>query len=207
MHYIAFADTYSHLGNRGFNPQAQQPYPARQPYDDPTYSRLEQFQRGGAPPQAMNGPHVAHQQGQQVGMGAGGMERQRMMAPQPPQATPPQYPLAGDDPYILYHHQQQQLPRQQQPVNAHNFLGVPHQLAVEPVQPAPAKPKEPEGWVCPKCTLLNNPRRPGCEVCSADRPADYVVPDEAPIAEFEKKARENEALFEEVRMYRMMLTS
>ncbi|KFP06594.1 RanBP-type and C3HC4-type zinc finger-containing protein 1, partial [Calypte anna] len=32
------------------------------------------------------------------------------------------------------------------------------------------------GWACPKCTFINKPTRPGCEMCSTDRPEDYVVP-------------------------------
>ncbi|KFU93759.1 RanBP-type and C3HC4-type zinc finger-containing protein 1, partial [Chaetura pelagica] len=32
------------------------------------------------------------------------------------------------------------------------------------------------GWACPKCTFINKPTRPGCEMCSTDRPDDYVVP-------------------------------
>ncbi|NXL38970.1 HOIL1 protein, partial [Glaucidium brasilianum] len=32
------------------------------------------------------------------------------------------------------------------------------------------------GWSCPKCTFINKPTRPGCEMCSTDRPDDYVVP-------------------------------
>ncbi|XP_074745762.1 sharpin [Strix uralensis] len=32
------------------------------------------------------------------------------------------------------------------------------------------------GWSCPKCTFINKPTRPGCEMCSTDRPEDYVVP-------------------------------
>ncbi|XP_040552088.1 sharpin isoform X2 [Gallus gallus] len=34
----------------------------------------------------------------------------------------------------------------------------------------------PAGWSCPKCTFINKPTRPGCEMCSTDRPPDYVVP-------------------------------
>ncbi|XP_021239293.1 ranBP-type and C3HC4-type zinc finger-containing protein 1-like, partial [Numida meleagris] len=34
----------------------------------------------------------------------------------------------------------------------------------------------PAGWSCPKCTYINKPTRPGCEMCSTDRPPDYVVP-------------------------------
>ncbi|NXJ86893.1 HOIL1 protein, partial [Trogon melanurus] len=34
----------------------------------------------------------------------------------------------------------------------------------------------PAGWSCPKCTFINKPTRPGCEMCSTARPDDYVVP-------------------------------
>lgn len=47
------------------------------------------------------------------------------------------------------------------------------------VPPPPAPPMEPQGevgWVCPLCTFVNLPYRPGCEICSNDRPDDYVVP-------------------------------
>ncbi|XP_061778001.1 ranBP-type and C3HC4-type zinc finger-containing protein 1 isoform X1 [Nerophis ophidion] len=33
-----------------------------------------------------------------------------------------------------------------------------------------------QGWSCPSCTFINKPTRPGCEICSADRPDNYVVP-------------------------------
>ena len=33
-----------------------------------------------------------------------------------------------------------------------------------------------DGWECPTCTLLNEPKRPGCEACTTERPADYVIP-------------------------------
>ncbi|XP_036418415.1 ranBP-type and C3HC4-type zinc finger-containing protein 1 [Colossoma macropomum] len=32
------------------------------------------------------------------------------------------------------------------------------------------------GWACPSCTFINKPTRPGCEMCSADRPEGYTVP-------------------------------
>ncbi|XP_065485231.1 sharpin isoform X2 [Caloenas nicobarica] len=42
---------------------------------------------------------------------------------------------------------------------------------------APSLPSPvPAGWSCPQCTFINKPTRPGCEMCSADRPGDYVVP-------------------------------
>ncbi|NXF89963.1 HOIL1 protein, partial [Eubucco bourcierii] len=39
-------------------------------------------------------------------------------------------------------------------------------------QPSPVQ----AGWSCPKCTFINKPTRPGCEMCSSARPDDYVVP-------------------------------
>lgn len=32
------------------------------------------------------------------------------------------------------------------------------------------------GWSCPTCTYINKPTRPGCELCSTNRPESYVVP-------------------------------
>uniref|UniRef100_A0A8C7SJU6 RanBP2-type domain-containing protein n=1 Tax=Oncorhynchus mykiss TaxID=8022 RepID=A0A8C7SJU6_ONCMY len=29
------------------------------------------------------------------------------------------------------------------------------------------------GWACPSCTYINKPMRPGCEICSTDRPEFY----------------------------------
>lgn len=34
------------------------------------------------------------------------------------------------------------------------------------------------GWVCPLCTLINSPNRPGCVACSETRPSSYIIPDE-----------------------------
>ncbi|XP_064010567.1 sharpin [Pogoniulus pusillus] len=43
--------------------------------------------------------------------------------------------------------------------------------------PAPRQPSPVQaGWSCPKCTFINKPTRPGCEMCSSARPDDYVVP-------------------------------
>ncbi|XP_019395322.1 PREDICTED: ranBP-type and C3HC4-type zinc finger-containing protein 1 [Crocodylus porosus] len=33
------------------------------------------------------------------------------------------------------------------------------------------------GWVCPRCTYVNKPTRPGCELCCQGRPEGYRVPD------------------------------
>uniref|UniRef100_A0A8C8DXY6 RanBP-type and C3HC4-type zinc finger-containing protein 1 n=1 Tax=Oryzias sinensis TaxID=183150 RepID=A0A8C8DXY6_9TELE len=32
------------------------------------------------------------------------------------------------------------------------------------------------GWSCPSCTYINKPTRPGCEICSTNRPESYIVP-------------------------------
>lgn len=199
------AATYSHLDNRGFNPQAQQqPYPNPQQYrgvDDPTYSHLGQIQGGGQPQGDARPQAMSRGVPQQLG---GGMGQQRM-APQP--VMPRQYAQQQRGGQLEIEYRQ----GGQQAVNTQSYLGVPEQLMVpnnaplhqnqqqQPVlQAKPAPPKQ-QGWVCPQCTLVNNPRRPGCELCSCARPDDYVVPDEAPLAEFERKAKENEALFEQVR--------
>ncbi|XP_068160357.1 ranBP-type and C3HC4-type zinc finger-containing protein 1 isoform X2 [Antennarius striatus] len=33
-----------------------------------------------------------------------------------------------------------------------------------------------QGWPCPSCTYINKPTRPGCEICSTNRPENYVIP-------------------------------
>ncbi|KAM6908735.1 ranBP-type and C3HC4-type zinc finger-containing protein 1 [Lycodopsis pacificus] len=33
-----------------------------------------------------------------------------------------------------------------------------------------------QGWSCPSCTYINKPTRPGCEICSTNRPDNYVIP-------------------------------
>ncbi|XP_077085196.1 ranBP-type and C3HC4-type zinc finger-containing protein 1 isoform X1 [Siphateles boraxobius] len=41
---------------------------------------------------------------------------------------------------------------------------------------APKRTSKQLGWACPTCTYINKPTRPGCEMCSADRPEGYTVP-------------------------------
>lgn len=41
---------------------------------------------------------------------------------------------------------------------------------------APNRTNTQLGWACPSCTYINKPTRPGCEMCSADRPESYTVP-------------------------------
>ena len=58
------------------------------------------------------------------------------------------------------------------------------------------------GWTCPVCTYINLPTRPGCEMCSSDRPAGYVVPDGTRLDERERSRiaaeERSEALFQQV---------
>ncbi|ESO82757.1 hypothetical protein LOTGIDRAFT_109179 [Lottia gigantea] len=66
-----------------------------------------------------------------------------------------------------------------------------------PKLPKPArsiKSEEPIGWICHECTYINIPTRPGCEICSADRPIDYTIPTEyvLPNEEIERIRREEE---------------
>jgi len=51
-----------------------------------------------------------------------------------------------------------------------------------------------KGWACTQCTYKNVPTRPGCEVCGADRPDDYVVPDDVPITESERVRLQQEGV-------------
>ncbi|XP_053913716.1 sharpin isoform X2 [Cuculus canorus] len=48
-------------------------------------------------------------------------------------------------------------------------------LSAQPVAANPPSPVQ-TGWSCPKCTFINKPTRPGCEMCSTDRPDDYTIP-------------------------------
>lgn len=51
-------------------------------------------------------------------------------------------------------------------------------MSSQRVREAPAPPAPPPvGWICTMCTFVNPPLRPGCEMCSTDRPQDYQVPD------------------------------
>ncbi|XP_029448079.1 ranBP-type and C3HC4-type zinc finger-containing protein 1-like isoform X1 [Rhinatrema bivittatum] len=56
---------------------------------------------------------------------------------------------------------------------------LPNTINSKPFQSTVAPPSPlPTGWSCPSCTYINKPTRPGCEMCSADRPQDYVIPGE-----------------------------
>ena len=73
---------------------------------------------------------------------------------------------------------------------------------VEPVEQQVQEDGRRQGWTCPLCTFVNVPTRPGCEMCSTERPADYQVPagatvDDRERSRIEAEARE-EALFQQV---------
>ena len=43
------------------------------------------------------------------------------------------------------------------------------------------------GWTCPLCTFINEPFRPGCMMCSVERPEGYQPPvDYKPTKEEER---------------------
>ncbi|XP_066289168.1 ranBP-type and C3HC4-type zinc finger-containing protein 1-like [Branchiostoma lanceolatum] len=56
------------------------------------------------------------------------------------------------------------------------------------------------GWSCPACTYVNQPTRPGCEICGTPRPEDYRVPENYIPDEEERERLRKEQQAEE--MYR-----
>ncbi|XP_050795305.1 sharpin isoform X2 [Gopherus flavomarginatus] len=52
---------------------------------------------------------------------------------------------------------------------------LPSQSKAPPAAAPPPSPVQ-TGWSCAKCTFINKPTRPGCEMCSTDRPVEYMVP-------------------------------
>nr|XP_004656473.1 sharpin [Jaculus jaculus] len=49
-------------------------------------------------------------------------------------------------------------------------LELPH--APQPTSSSVSSPAQP-GWPCPSCTFINAPSRPGCEMCSTQRPCSW----------------------------------
>ncbi len=54
------------------------------------------------------------------------------------------------------------------------------------------------GWTCGRCTYVNLPTRPGCEMCCDVRPADYQVPTDYKMTQEEKERLERETQLEEM---------
>ena len=73
---------------------------------------------------------------------------------------------------------------------------------LEPVEQQAEEDGNAVGWTCEVCTYINKPTRPGCEMCSSDRPAGYVVPAGMQVDERERSriaaAEREEALFQQV---------
>lgn len=73
---------------------------------------------------------------------------------------------------------------------------------LEPVEQQAEEDGNPVGWTCEVCTYINKPTRPGCEMCSSDRPAGYEVPAGMQLDERERSriaaAEREEALFQQV---------
>ncbi|KAH3772946.1 hypothetical protein DPMN_174293 [Dreissena polymorpha] len=68
----------------------------------------------------------------------------------------------------------------------------------EPRGRQPVEDEEPvQGWSCTACTFINQPTRPGCELCSAPRPADYVIPADYVMTEAERLRQDEEELLEQ----------
>jgi len=74
----------------------------------------------------------------------------------------------------------------------------PEVVMKEPEKPAhpPTPPKI--GWTCPTCTVINEPFRPGCEVCGENRPEDYKPPADYKPTKDEEKFLQEDKGFEEV---------
>ncbi|KAG5841986.1 ranBP-type and C3HC4-type zinc finger-containing protein 1-like isoform X3 [Anguilla anguilla] len=58
--------------------------------------------------------------------------------------------------------------------------------------PVPNNPKTQLGWSCPSCTFINKPTRPGCEICSTDRPPSYRQDPPDPHRLHQEKGRREE---------------
>ncbi|CAL8339319.1 unnamed protein product [Lota lota] len=56
-------------------------------------------------------------------------------------------------------------------------LGADVLTAPPPKVPPKVPPKPSRGWTCKICTFVNKPTRPGCEMCTEERPVDYQVPE------------------------------
>ncbi|XP_006811819.1 ranBP-type and C3HC4-type zinc finger-containing protein 1-like, partial [Saccoglossus kowalevskii] len=84
---------------------------------------------------------------------------------------------------------------------ASNVIGNSPQRPLLPPPPPPAQRQgsvSRDGWTCPICTFVNPPTRPGCEMCSADRPEDFQIPDDYVPMGPEKDRLQEVALHEQL---------
>ena len=75
---------------------------------------------------------------------------------------------------------------------------VPEAVMKEPEKPVrpPTPPKI--GWPCPSCTVINEPYRPGCEVCGTGRPDGYEPPADYKLTKEEERYLQDDKGLEEV---------
>ncbi|XP_070536126.1 ranBP-type and C3HC4-type zinc finger-containing protein 1-like isoform X2 [Ptychodera flava] len=83
-------------------------------------------------------------------------------------------------------------------VRDHDDYHGPTSITRRPTEPPPPPPTQRQrsrevGWECPTCTFLNEPTRPGCEMCSTTKPDDFVLPDDYVPTDREKERLEQEA--------------
>ncbi|CAI8016046.1 RanBP-type and C3HC4-type zinc finger-containing protein 1 [Geodia barretti] len=175
-------DTYARV-NHNIPRPGMAPPPQRVQSDfDPTYEKLQNYQLHPAESR----PHPHHAAPPNIGygipqFGGGGympgpqpLHQQHMALGYPPEARgPPQTkrpPESRGPPELRGPPETRGPPTQYQAPE------------LEPVMPRPPPPAVRQvGWSCPKCTFINKPRRPGCEICSADRPLDYQIPEDIPM--------------------------
>ena len=86
------------------------------------------------------------------------------------------------------------------PNNCNNY---PPAIAPEVVVKEPEKPVRPPtppkiGWSCPTCTVINEPYRPGCEVCGTGRPDGYEPPADYKLTKEEERFLQDDQGLEEV---------
>ena len=79
----------------------------------------------------------------------------------------------------------------------------PPALAPEAVVKEPEKPVRPPtppkiGWSCPTCTVINEPYRPGCEVCGTGRPDGYEPPADYKLTKEEERFIKDDEGLEQV---------
>ena len=87
------------------------------------------------------------------------------------------------------------------PIKASN--NYPPAFAPELVVKEPEKPVRPPtppkiGWPCPSCTVVNEPYRPGCEVCGTGRPDGYEPPADYKLTKEEERFLQDDKGLEEV---------
>ena len=86
-----------------------------------------------------------------------------------------------------------------------NAAFVPEPVVKEPEKLArPATPPK-IGWTCPSCTVINEPYRPGCEVCGAGHPGGYEIPFDYKPTEEELWFLKDDKGLEEVNIYSTVL--